>query len=195
MKKLVLTLLVCALLISATACAGTPNEPGDTTAPATGETTAPAGETENPVDEMPLSDIMAKILDGVDNLPESFDIELTADNFESYVFTEYKDGYEALCSEAMINITTHSVVLLRVPEGADAEAVAKDIKNNANPFKWVCVSAEKVIVRQYGNTILLIMSYEQMANQIVSKFDALNGAETPAEDTYTPETTSTEAQN
>lgn len=195
MKKLILTLLVSAILISATACDGSSNEPGDTTAPVTDETTAPGTETETPVDEMELSDIMAKILDGVDNLPESIDIELNADNFESFVFTEYKEGYEALCSEAMMNITTHSVVLLRVPEGTDAEAVAEDIKNNANPFKWVCVSAEKVIVRRYGNTILLIMSYEQMANQIVSKFDALNGAETPAEDVYTPQTTNSDAQN
>lgn len=195
MKKLVLTLIVSALLISTTACAGPSNEPGDTTAPVTDETTAPGTETEAPTDEMELSDIMAKILDGVDNLPESIDIEINADNFESFVFTEYKEGYEALCSEAMMNITTHSVVLLRVPEGTDAESVAADIKNNADPFKWVCVSAEKVIVRRYGNTILLIMSYEQMANQIVSKFDALYGAETPAEDVYTPQTTNSDGQN
>ncbi len=189
MKKLLLLLLVTGLLLAscATGKTGGADTSGKTTS---GETTAE--ETKSPVEsvnEMTLSDIMEKIIDSVEDMPEVWDLELNAENFPNYAFVDYKDGYEGLCSEAMMNITTHSVVLVRVPDGEDAAAVAKHIKDNANPNKWVCVSADKVVVRQYGNTIALVMSYTQIANQVISNFDKLNGAETPVEDRYVPQET------
>jgi hypothetical protein len=186
MKKTILILLVAAMLLSAASCSTGRNTSGDTTAETTTEETTSVSNT---VDEMKLSDIMTKILDKVANLPEIWDIELTSENFHSYAFVDYKDGYEGLCSEAMINACPHSVVLIRVPDSEDASAVAQSMRDNADPQKWICVGAEKVIVRQYGKTILLIMSFTQIANQIVTNFDTLNGEKTPAEDTYVPETT------
>jgi len=182
MKKLLLTLALVAVITYAASCSdSTGKTGGDTTGDTTGsETTAPVvtePATEepsgSPIDKMPLGDILEKIYEGVENLPEVYEVELNEENFANFVFTEYKEGYEALCSEAMINITTHSVVLLRVPEGADAEAIADEIAEKADPFKWVCVSADKVIVRRAGNTILLVMSYEGMADKIAENFDNL----------------------
>ncbi|MDD3165705.1 MAG: hypothetical protein PHS97_07595 [Oscillospiraceae bacterium] len=133
--------------------------------PATPET--PAGAT-----DASLSDIIADILDGVSDLPMVGDIELTAENFSYYTFIDAIDGAEAMASEAMIGSIAHSVVLVRLPAGSDAETVAKDIKDNANPRKWICVEAEQVTVTVRGNLVLLVMSSTATADAITANFEA-----------------------
>lgn len=132
-----------------------------------------ATSTADPVDSMKLEDVMTSILDGVADLPDSENRALNAENFANYAFLEYKDGYEGLANEAMINVVTHSVVLVRLPEGADAEAAQSAIKKDANPNKWVCVSAEKTEVARRGRTVLLVMSSEKTAKQIAENFEKL----------------------
>lgn len=97
------------------------------------------------------------------------DTEVSADMLQNTVLTdenslyfsglEKLNGAEGLASEKMINIAAHSVVLLRVKEGTDVEAIKTEIKEKVDPRKWICVGVdrEKLIVDNIGNTILLIM--------------------------------------
>ena len=153
MKKTV-TLVLCAALIFALAACGqtADKKQGDT---------------------MSLEDIFTTIQTDVDNLPEVAYTQLNADNYNYYLFIEPIEGAEALADDAIINAIPHSAVLLRVAEGTDAAAIAKQIEDNANLNKWICVGAEKKIVKVHGNTILLVMSYADTADEIATNFDKL----------------------
>ena len=133
---------------------------------------APAAE-EKPGDTMSLEEIFTSIQKDVADLPDTANIELTDENFSSYLFIEPIDGAQALASDALINIVPHSAVLLRVPDGTDAEAVAEQIRENANPNKWICVGADKTVVSSHGQTILLVMSSADTATALSANFDAL----------------------
>ncbi len=94
-----------------------------------------------------------------DQIPGYFVIaQLTADLFESDVFVPYVEGMEAVRCEPGMMSQAHSVVMLKVPEGTDVESLCTQIKENANPRKWICVEAEQVEVVASGNTILLVMA-------------------------------------
>ncbi|MCI8778928.1 MAG: hypothetical protein HFI86_02345 [Bacilli bacterium] len=107
-----------------------------------------------------LSDIMNKVYAGVDEeMPEFQQTELTDDNIEYFLGTKDIDYKEGLASEPLINAMAHSVVLVRMNEGADIEEAKEKIKSSVNPRKWVCVEVDSkdVIVDSKGDMIILIM--------------------------------------
>lgn len=157
MKKTITFILAAMMLLSLAACGG--KEGGSAN--------------EKPGDTMSLEEIFDTILTDVKDLPAVSNVPVNSENFESYLFVKPIEGAEALASEGMINAVAHSAVLLRVPEGTDAAAVAKDIEANANPRKWVCVEAEKTTVSVHGNTILLVMSFADTTDAITANFDTL----------------------
>ncbi len=148
-------------------------------------------------DDMALTDIADKLVEGLneeempaletvtleDQVKTSLELqpddqkltkdELTKELFQSYLFIPVVDGAEVVIQEPMMGSFAHSAVLLRLPEGADVEAVRGEIEANANPRKWVCVEAEKVNVTAHGNTILLVMSDAKTADAMTANFDAL----------------------
>ena len=148
MKKLICLVLAVCLSLSLVGCGG------------------------SAIDEMPLTDIMTTITEGVD-APATETMELTKDNFSAFLFIDYIENSEALVAESMIGAVAHSVVLLRVDDDADVEAVAEEIKEKMDPRKWICVEAEKSEVLVKGNTILLIMSFADVTDPIVENFNAL----------------------
>lgn len=56
--------------------------------------------------------------------------------------------------------SAYSLCLLRVKEGADIKAIKKDIKENVDPRKWICVGVDpdNIIVDNIGDVVVLIMS-------------------------------------
>jgi len=72
---------------------------------------------------------------------------------------------EGFTSEPMINVNPHSIVLVRLADGADVEAAKKLIKENVDPRKWICVGVEEsdVVVDNIGNIIILIMDKNSAA--------------------------------
>ena len=52
----------------------------------------------------------------------------------------------------------------------NAEQIAAQIKENANPRKWVCVEADEVDVESIDNTILFLMGEKQDATPIKEAF-------------------------
>lgn len=95
-----------------------------------------------------------------------------AENVEYFLGTADIEYKEALASESGVGSIPHSVVLVRVNEGADVEAIKTKIKESVNPRKWICVEAENVIVKSKGDLIILIMTTNG-ADKLETAFDNL----------------------
>lgn len=124
--------------------------------------------------ELSMNEVVDKLYVGLeDNMPMVGSTEITKNNMKSYIGIDNLDIKEGVASEALIGSIAHSVVVLRVNDKVDVEEAKNEIKENANPRKWVCVEAEKVIVKSKGDVIILIMSNNELAPKIESNFDNL----------------------
>ena len=122
-----------------------------------------------------LPEIMAKVYAGTeDEMPELMQTEVTEENKAYYLGTEDIQFKEALASEPMINAIAHSVVLVRLEEGEDAEAAARKIKESAQPNKWVCVGVDpqNVYTETKGDLVILIMD-DTAPDKLLENFKAL----------------------
>ena len=193
MKKIFALLFCLVMIVSMVGCAADKKETSEavTEAPTTEATTESAteaeteAETEAPSEEKPaagdpdtmaLVDMFDLLYAGCeDDLPMGVEnMEITdEETFNWITFTQYQEGFEAAYSESMIGSIAHSLVLVRVPDGTDVEAVRADIEKNHDPRKWICVEAEKSAVVAHNNTILLVMADAVVADQVLANFDAL----------------------
>ncbi len=122
-----------------------------------------------------LPEIMEKLYEGIseDEMPMMTEnIELNDENFVNYAFVDDVNYSEALVSESMITSTAHSVVLIRLEDAKDSENVVEELKEKANPRKWICVEAENTYVLSKGDLVVLIMSNE-LAPRIKENFENL----------------------
>ena len=123
-----------------------------------------------------LTEIMDKLYV---NIPEDerpmmlTNVEVTDENVEMYLGTSEIEFEEALASESATGSIAHSVVLVRVKDNADVEAIKDKIEASVNPRKWICVEAEEVEVESKGNLILLVMSSESATEKIEKSFSNL----------------------
>jgi len=123
-----------------------------------------------------LEEIMDKVYASIpeDERPMMLmNVELTEENVEMYLGTADVEFEEALASESATGSIAHSVVLVRVKDNANVEAIKEKIENSVNPRKWICVEAEEVEVESKGNLIILIMSSEANVEKIETEFDKL----------------------
>lgn len=123
-----------------------------------------------------LEEIMDKVYANVpeDERPMMLgNIEVTEENVAMYLGTDDIEYEEALASESMTGSIAHSVVLVRVKDNANVEAIKEKIEENVDPRKWICVEAEEVEVESKGNLIILIMSSESTAQKIENSFNNL----------------------
>lgn len=127
-----------------------------------------------------LVDIMDGLYEGIaeEELPMMLqNTELTEENIENYIGTKDINWSEAIVSESMVGSIAHSVVLIRMSENAnekDIEEAKQIIEENANPNKWICVTAEKVEVLSKGDLILLVMSDKSKTEIISKNFNEIN---------------------
>ena len=98
---------------------------------------------------------------------------LDAETFSWFLFIDAIEGAEAVAADAMMSAVAHSVVVVRLPEGTDANEVAKQIEEKADPRKWICVEAEKTVVKVNGDLVLLVMSSSDVADAVASNFENL----------------------
>lgn len=130
------------------------------------------GDDELPADS--LGAMLLKVIDGV--VPEEMwteTAEITDETFQNFFFIEPIEGYEAWVNVAGMSSIAHEISLLRVSEGTDVEALAKQIEDSLNPRKWVCVEAEKTAVVVKDNIILVTMSRTEIVDGAVANFKAL----------------------
>jgi len=157
MKKILAALLCAAMLLALAACGG-------------------AAGGEKPGDTMTAEEILNTLYDGAgeEDLPMGLmTMKAEAEMFEYFLFIPEIEGADAWVSEPGVSSIAHSVAVLRLPEDADAKSVAEDIEANMNPTKWLCVTAEKAEVIVHGQTILLVMSSNALADLVIKNFDAL----------------------
>ena len=155
-KNLLLLLLLGTLTLSLTAC-GEKNVEGS------------------------LEEIMAKVYvdlkeDEKPMMLGNIEVNEEMDNIESFIGTKEIEYEEILASESMVGSIAHSVVLVRMKDGADIESAKEKIKETVNPRKWVCVGVEKedIIVKNKGNLIILIIvENETTRNKLEQGFDNL----------------------
>lgn len=126
-----------------------------------------------------LEDIMTKVYKNVpqEKTPMGLtNIEVTDENIENFLGTKDIEYEEALASEPMVGSIAHSVVLVRVKEGADIDKVKTTIKENVDPRKWICVGVEddEVIIKNKGNLIIvIIVGDEETRTNLEKGFDEL----------------------
>lgn len=126
-----------------------------------------------------LQEIMAQIYEGVDLDAETKEAmqgyvidTLTPENEQAFLGTEGVSYAEGVYSVPMMSSIAYQCVLLRVaPE--DVEDVKTMLKENADVNKWVCVSAETVLVENVGDVVLFIMSSQEAAYAVSASFQAL----------------------
>lgn len=126
-----------------------------------------------------LSDIMVSLYENADldsGFRESLDnyetVEIT-DDLESYILGTDEITYtEGVVSMPMMSSMAYQCVLLRVDE-SDVETAKQLLKDNADPDKWVCVSAETTLIESRGNVIFFIMSGKNEAYAMNTAFQNL----------------------
>lgn len=167
MKRRILTGIITVVFITCTVLM---------TACGKGET---AGDSAGKTIEGDLQDVMAQIYEGVDldaetkqAMQEFVSDTLTAENEQAILGVEGVPYTEGIYSVPMISSIAYQCVLLRVnPE--DVENVKTMLKENADVNKWVCVSAETVLVENVGDVVLFIMSDQDAAYAVSASFQAL----------------------
>ncbi len=78
-------------------------------------------------------------------------------------------------SEPMMSSQAYSLVLAKVKAGADVNKIAKDMNENIDARKWICVTAEKVYTTSSGDVICLVMSNEETAENVYKSFKKIAG--------------------
>lgn len=74
--------------------------------------------------------------------------------------------------EPMTGSQAFSLVLVRVKDASQAKTVAKEMRENIDPRKWICATADQVMTAGYGDTVLFIMLDHQLGVTAQSFVDA-----------------------
>lgn len=149
-----------------------PEGTGDATTPEGGETTEPEG-TEG---ETTLSETETMLNKLIEKQPMQFPtMVLPIDMADEYAWTGFtgleskEHVVEASFCEAMMGSQAFSLVLVKVDDVANVEAMAKAIQENVNPRKWICVNADDLMVVATGQYVLLAMMDSQYAADATAK--------------------------
>ena len=73
----------------------------------------------------------------------------------------------------MIGSQAYSLVVVRVAEGADANALAAKMKVGINPRKWICVQADDIKCTVIGDLICFCMISSEYKDAFTAD-DAIN---------------------
>lgn len=75
-----------------------------------------------------------------------------------------------VASEPLMSAQAFSAVMIKVSDDANIEEMKKEILDNLDMRKWICVSAEKLRVTNYGNVIFFVMSSEEWGKPVYDEF-------------------------
>ena len=166
MKKLIVFLLTLALMISLSACRRSKEVP-------------------EPEESKPLSGTMEE---NINKIMEENPVEFMGDVTTIDLKDTTEDGLLALTSytglssgeklkdgavyEPMMGSQAFSLVLVRVADAKEAESVAREMKQNINPRKWICVEANQIMAAGYGDVVMFIMLDSQLGKTAQSFVDA-----------------------
>lgn len=99
------------------------------------------------------------------------------DAVKAYTGLDNADNIEyAVASEPMMTSQAYSLILVKVKDGADANAIAKTMNENVDERKWICVTAEKIYSVASGDVVCLVMSNADTAKTVFESFKTLAGS-------------------
>ena len=75
----------------------------------------------------------------------------------------------------MMSPANQSYCLLKVKEGADVAALQQKVFDNANPRKWICMTADRVLVMADDSYIMLAMGTQEACDALKTEFATLAG--------------------
>ena len=203
MKKIIALVMAMTMLMALAACGNTNDtdvtvpddsssqvettpEPGEpetpeVTEPETPETPEVTEVTEPETPEVPedveksalVGTLEALVKDTTDPKLMTETIDVPADMFEYITGIAPVDGYKAAVSQAMVGSIAHKIVLVEVPEGVNAEDVAKTMEENMDPRWLICAEAEANNVTVHGQQILMVQSEQAVSNAIAKNAETV----------------------
>ena len=106
---------------------------------------------------------------------------ITAEIAEAYVGltqAEYEENIEeGVFFESMMSPANQSYCLLKVKEGADVASLQQKVFENANPRKWICMTADRVLVMADDSYIMLAMGPQEACDALKTEFEAIAGSD------------------
>ena len=127
-----------------------------------------------------LTALVEKVYEGLEiEMPNvmSQEIDVTDNDTVKYVtgLENANDVEYVVVSEPMMSSQAYSLVLVKVKEGVSANKVAKEMNENIDNRKWICVTAEKVYSTSSGDVVCLVMSNKETAKAVYENFKKLAG--------------------
>lgn len=96
-------------------------------------------------------------------------------SFESYTFVPYQEGIEGVSADPMITSIPHSLVLLKITDSdIDGKELAKQIEENADLNKWICVSADAKKAIYKDGYIMFVMSDKDTVDTFTKTFESMD---------------------
>ena len=179
MKKIIAILLALVSILSLAACGGKTTDETTTLAP---ETTVAPAQLEGTLKEI-ADQVIAKAtaIEFMMGTPDNIDLS-DIDLAKYYIGVDPTDKVEeAVYADPMINAQAFSMCLIKAKKGADIEALKNEILESIDMRKWICVEAEKLIVSNCGDTILMVMGTEAVADDVYNAFNNVaSGTASPA---------------
>lgn len=126
--------------------------------------------------------LIEEIYKGQDNLfstLETAEIDVTdADTVAFNTGLVNGENLEYLAvSQPLMSSQAYELVVAKVKAGVSADAVAKEMSENIDMNKWICVSANKLYATSSGDIVFLVMAgEEEMATPVFEKFKELAGS-------------------
>ena len=122
-----------------------------------------------------MQNMINTIYEGVEaELPPTLNTQVVdisnVDILKSYTGLSSNENIDAVVvSEPMIGSQAYSLVLVKVKDGQDANAIAKEMSENIDTRKWICVEAEKLYATSQDNLAVLIMASDEWATPVYNK--------------------------
>lgn len=167
MKKILAIALALVTILSLASCAAkeTPETPEETTQAAATQL------------EGDLKSIASKVIENTTTIemmlmdPDFVDFS-DVDVAKYYIGVDPTDKVDsAVFVDPAIGSIPFSMVVMKAKEGADIEALKEEISKGIDLRKWVCVAAEKAVIANCGDTILMVMSTQTIADDVYNAFN------------------------
>ena len=126
-----------------------------------------------------LTTLVDKIYEGLELFPSLATMELDLTDMDMVTYetglTSVEDVDGIVVSAPMMSSQAYSMILVKAKDSSKADLIAKEMNDNVNPNKWICVSAEKVYATSCGNVAFLVMTNADMANDVYENFKKVAG--------------------
>lgn len=139
-------------------------------------------ENTEPINVQSVQDLTAlvdKVYEGLELFPSLATMELDLTDMDMVTYetglTSVEDVDGIVVSAPMMSSQAYSMILVKAKDASKADLIAKEMNDNVNPNKWICVSAEKVYATSCGNVAFLVMTNADMADDVYESFKKYAG--------------------